>query len=95
MKLKHYFLLTTLVCMAFFTSASDGMQGHVNVGYKSNDLIENALIIVPTADAKDCTVKIDVTLEDGSTIKGEVMIENITWWQCTKIQVAAWWERTF
>ncbi len=96
MNLKNFLLLTTLVCTAFFTSAFDTMQTQLTVGPGSDGVTVNALQAAPlNAVKKDCTVKVDVELEDGSTIKGEVMFEDITWWQCTKAQVASWWKRTF
>lgn len=44
---------------------------------------------------KDCTVRIDTELEDGTTIQGEITFIDVTWWQCTKMQLAAWWDRNF
>jgi len=44
---------------------------------------------------KDCTVRLDFTLEDGTTIQGEITFVDVSWWDCTKMQLAAWWERNF
>ena len=44
---------------------------------------------------KDCTVRLDFELEDGTTIEGEITFVDVSWWDCTKMQLAAWWERNF
>ncbi|PQJ79474.1 hypothetical protein [Polaribacter porphyrae] len=46
-------------------------------------------------EKKDCTVRLNFTLEDGTKIEGEITFLDVTWWQCTKMQLAAWWERNF
>ena len=44
---------------------------------------------------KDCTVRLDFELEDGTTIQGEMTFVDVSWWDCTKMQLAAWWKRNF
>jgi len=44
---------------------------------------------------KDCTVRLDFELEDGTTIQGELTFVDVSWWDCTKMQLAAWWKRNF
>lgn len=45
--------------------------------------------------SKDCTVRLDFELEDGTTIQGELTFVDVSWWECTKMQFAAWWKRNF
>jgi hypothetical protein len=44
---------------------------------------------------KDCTVKLDFKLEDGTKIQGELTFIDVSWWDCTKMQLGAWWARNF
>lgn len=44
---------------------------------------------------KDCTVRLDFTLEDGTTIQGELTFVDVSWWDCRKMQLGAWWKRNF
>ncbi len=44
---------------------------------------------------KECSVRLGFTLEDGTTIQGELTFVDVSWWSCTKMQFAAWWKRTF
>ena len=44
---------------------------------------------------KDCTVRLDFELEDGTTIQGELTFVDVSWWDCTKMQLGAWWYRNF
>ena len=44
---------------------------------------------------KDCTVRLDFKLSDGTTIQGEITFLEVTWWLCTRMQLLAWWERNF
>ena len=48
-----------------------------------------------TIDLRDCTVRLDFELDDGTTIQGEITFSDVSWWDCTKMQFAAWWERNF
>jgi len=56
----------------------------------SNDTFQNNNIIV-----RDCTVRLDFELDDGTTVQGEITFSDVSWWECTKMQFAAWWERNF
>ena len=44
---------------------------------------------------KDCTVRLNFTLEDGTTIEGEITFVDVSWWSCSAMQLGAWWKRTF
>lgn len=41
-------------------------------------------------DRRDCTVNIDITLDDGSTVTGTIIIHDISWFTCTKIKIGNW-----
>ena len=96
MNLKHVLIFSTLIGVAFFTSASTTIERQLNSTPESRRFLENAQQVSPVDDfRKDCTVRIDHELPDGGSIKGELIFEDVTWWQCTKMQVAAWWDRNF
>ena len=96
MKLKHVLVFSTLLFIAFLTSASTSSEGQLDLPTESGVLVEIAGPIAPIPDIrKDCKVRIDHELPDGGTVKGELVFEDVTWWQCSKMQVAAWWDRNF
>ncbi len=96
MNFKHILLIKTLFFVAFFTSASTSVRPNVNLSLESRDILESAMGIAPVADfKKDCKVRINHEMTDGGTVKGELIFEDVTWWQCSKMQVAAWWDRNF
>jgi hypothetical protein len=94
MNRKNALLFGAVLGLAFLTSASATIEGQVGLRADSRNLLENVHQIAPVDELrKDCTVTIDHELPDGGSIKGELIFEDVTWWQCTKMQVAAWWDR--
>jgi hypothetical protein len=43
----------------------------------------------------DCSVRIEIKLENGTTIQGVIVFEDVSWWDCKKMQLVAWLERNF
>jgi|GEM_PF-2594389 allophanate hydrolase subunit 2 len=96
MKLGYLIIATTLICMAFLTSASTTVGHHLGQGIESGDRLEYIEPNTGSDDVrKDCTVKIDHDIPGGGSVKGEMTFHDVTWWQCTKLQVVAWFDRTF
>lgn len=83
-----------IVILSIFTFgfASNGMNNDYDHNAEIQTVIHNP---IKTDDRKDCTVRLDVELSDGTTIQGELTFEDVTWWQCTKMQLVAWWKRNF
>lgn len=44
---------------------------------------------------KDCEFTVIVENDDGTETEYEITVHDISWWQCTKLQVGAWWDRNF
>lgn len=89
--MKKLFLIATLSVFTL-SFASNGMINENKPKIKTQEIIENHL---QTDERKDCTVRLDFELEDGTTIQGEITFVDVSWWDCTKMQLAAWWERNF
>ncbi len=90
--MSKLFAISALMGIAFFGSASNTIKkASIATDHPTESICEH-----PSNDIrKDCTVKLDMKLENGSTLKGELTFSDVTWWECTKMQVAAWWERNF
>jgi hypothetical protein len=43
----------------------------------------------------DCNIRVRFELDDGSTIEGELTFLDVSWFECKKMQLAAWWHRNF
>jgi len=80
-----------------FSFASSNIPNELNCSeYEVVKTTENAIENSENSNLlKDCTVRLDFTLEDGTTIQGEITFVDVSWWDCTKMQLAAWWERNF
>ena len=86
-------LLTIAILSVFtFGFASNGMINDNEPKIEAQTIIENPL---QTDELKDCTVRLDFELSDGSTIQGEITFVDVSWWSCTKMQFGAWWKRNF
>lgn len=80
-----------------FSSDSIGMD---KVKFHAIDLEEKIIenqdqFIMAVKLLRDCTVRLKFDLGNGITIQGEITIGDVTWWECTKLQIAAWWHRNF
>lgn len=89
--MKKLFLIAILSVFTF-GFASNGMINDNDPKIEAQKINENHL---QTVAIRDCTVRLDFELSDGTTIQGEITFVDVTWWQCTKMQLAAWWERNF
>ena len=90
--MSKLFAIIALMSIAFLGSASNTIKkARIATDHPTESKSE------PTSNdlRKDCTVRLDKKLENGSTLKGELTFSDVTWWECTKMQVAAWWERNF
>lgn len=86
--------MSVLMSVAFIGSSSMVIDKSLSIE-SSRQSIESNRGSLPDDFRKDCTVKLDVKLSNGSTLTGELTFSDVTWWECTKMQVAAWWERNF
>ena len=85
-------IVIAILSVFTFGFASNGIINDYEQNTEVQTLIDNP---IQTDDLKDCTVRLDFELSDGTTIQGEITFVDVTWWQCTKMQLAAWWERNF
>lgn len=82
------------MCLTMFGFA-DKQTKPIPVAAFSQETV-HPIEVLPTAGLKkDCTVKLDMDLEGGGHIQGEITFDDVSWWDCTKIKVAAWFARTF
>lgn len=92
--------LSILLLVCIFVTSSFASNF---ISYKNNDrrleVVNTTENLAETSEnsilLKDCTVSLDFELEDGTTIQGEITFVDVSWWDCTKMQLAAWWERNF
>jgi hypothetical protein len=49
----------------------------------------------PAELSGSCTVKLNETLADGTTVQGELTFSDVSWWTCKKMQFVAWFSRNF
>ncbi len=93
-KLSILLLVFSFVTSSFASNCisyknNDGRLEVLNTTENLAENSENSILL------KDCTVRLDFKLEDGTTIQGEITFVDVSWWDCTKMQLAAWWERNF
>ena len=94
--MKKLFALAIILSVFTLGFASNGMINESEVKIEAQQIIENPMQTNELSNlTKDCTVRLDFELSDGTTIQGEITFVDVTWWQCTKMQLAAWWERNF
>lgn len=87
-------ILLTLMCLAIIGFADEQTKPTLVAGSGQETLYP--IEVLPTAGMKkDCTVKLDMDLKGGGHIQGEITFEDVSWWDCTKIKVTAWFARTF
>jgi hypothetical protein len=66
-----------------------------------NDNLENCVLgTINTAPEKsevlkECTVRLNMTLENGTKIEGTVTFSDVSWLECATMQLGAWWDRNF
>lgn len=85
------FINSSLMCFASTNNKSNLSQEDLVEQRVGNLPQENDIIVL----LKECTVKFDVELEDGTTITGEITFSDVSWWDCTKMKFGAWWASTF
>jgi hypothetical protein len=93
---KLTFILIVFSFITFgFASTGVSNENHcanievIKITERQTETRENSNLV------KDCTVRLDFTLEDGTTIQGELTFVDVSWWDCTKMQLGAWWGRNF
>jgi hypothetical protein len=95
--MKKTILIIALICSSLSNFASSEI---VNENISLTDINEQPINISfqnpkSFTSFKDCTVRLDFELADGSTIEGEITFEDVSWWECSKMQLGAWWARNF
>lgn len=96
MIMKRSVILMTMMCLAVLGFASVNVENNLTLpATSSQQTLYEMKPLLPACVKKDCTVKLDFTLESGAEVKGEITFVDVSWWDCTKIQVAAWFARTF
>lgn len=91
--MKKTLFLMLFVCLSCFSFASVNKSLRYNDVGNSSKLFKNQLY--QAEKIKECTVKLDFELEDGTVIQGTLTFSDVSWWDCSKMQLVAWWERNF
>ena len=96
--MKKILILSVIFVFSFFfvASAKSGMKKC----FEKSDIVSlihenHCELIEETLASKDCVVRLDIELEDGTTIQGEVVFMDVSWRDCTKIKLADWRTRNF
>lgn len=57
---------------------------------KSIDIIkkDNMLLV-------DCEFRVIIENEDGTDTEYHITVHDVSWWNCKKMQLGAWWSRNF
>ena len=94
--MKKLLFTAILISISILSSVSIGknQDKHIPIDL-TEQTVENYIENNSAAELKDCTVRLDFELADGTTIQGEITFVDVTWWECSKMQLAAWWERNF
>lgn len=87
--MKKLFLIAILSVFTFVFASNGKINEPKIEAQKINENHSQNLLL------KDCTVRLDFKLSDGTTIQGEITFLEVTWWLCTRMQLLAWWERNF
>ncbi len=53
------------------------------------DISEEEFLLV------DCEFRVVVNNEDGTSTEYHITVHDVSWWNCKKMQLAAWWDRNF
>ncbi|MCB9082058.1 MAG: hypothetical protein H6555_10145 [Lewinellaceae bacterium] len=93
MKTFFFSLLLVVGLSATQAHASTPLPASADTIQEAIELLANQLNV--TTDVKECTFTIKSELEDGTKIETEVTVSDLSWWQCTKIQVGTWFSNTF
>lgn len=96
--MKKLLILSVFISFSMLSFASVGKE--MKNPFNKVDAVEQALEshFLNSEEVellKDCTVRLDFELGDGTTIQGELTFVDVSWWSCTKMQFAAWWKRNF
>lgn len=57
--------------------------------------LAGGVLDLPAHQPLDCTIRVDITLSDGTTVTGEITIVDISWWDCTKVKVGNFLSKVF
>ena len=94
--MRKLLILFAVFCFTTISFASNDFPKEINV---ENPLeinkFESLEGISVNSVINDCTVRLNFTLEDGTTVTGTITFEDVSWWDCSKMQLAAWWKRNF
>ncbi len=70
--------------LSLFISSAFSFGGFNNTSSSNHETI-----------TKDCTMKVKIETEDGTTITGTVTVKDISWWECTKLKVGNFISKVF
>ena len=97
--MKKFLFIVSLSILSGFTMNIDAKTKkiiHSENGFSALRVIdltkvnqENELFV------KDCTIKVNIESESGTTIQGEITFVDISWWECTKIKIATFLNNMF
>jgi len=59
------------------------------------DLILNHEAVEKSGLVRDCTLRLNMTTDDGTTIVGTLTFVGVSWFDCQKLTLVAWWTRNF
>lgn len=94
--MKHLFLLFLLASSISFANSTskdiefDKLDAEKEQLVESNSIIEedNMLLV-------DCEFRVVVENEDGTSTEYHITVHDVSWWNCKKMQLGAWWNRNF
>lgn len=69
--------------------------GITNNNIGSCNLVTSYIVEEKSELVKDCEVRLNMTLENGTHIEGTVTFSDVSWWDCAKMQLGAWYTRNF
>lgn len=92
--------LLMIVCILLVLAPSAGGTGRISTDRQIGlqEALSDAHALPTTSTARpfrSCTLKIRMTLENGTKVKGTITVSEVTWWQCKKLQVANFFSKIF
>jgi hypothetical protein len=92
------YLLSFALLLTFSVMSFAGDVGH-NLSTASDEIEmyhpKTTTHVASEVVGRDCTVNVDVTLDDGTVISGTIVISDISWIRCAAIHVADFFSNAF
>lgn len=89
------FLFSSSICLANnnISKVIDDKQNIENIQLVENsidyEVSEVEVLLV------DCEFRVIVDNEDGTSTEYHITVHDVSWWNCKKMQLGAWWDRNF